>query len=133
MEKEHPETEANFVEVFRTGRLWEIELVASELTKKELPFFQQEITSSGLKLAKPLATSMGPGCWWAILTPENNKVKAEELISKLPIEITKNPGIWHFSGTGKPHKIFKILCGFILAVSLVFLLFRFAETLKNAF
>ena len=133
MEKEHPETEANFVEVFRTGRLWEIELVASELQKKELPFFQQEITSSGLKLAKPLATSMGPGCWWAILTPENYKEKTEQLIATLPIETTKNPGIWHFTGSGKPNKIFKLLCGFILAVSLVFVLFRFVEYLKDAF
>jgi len=51
------------VEVFQTGRLWEVELVANELDKEGIPFYQQEQTSSGLRLVKPFAPAIAPGVW----------------------------------------------------------------------
>ena len=98
---------ANFVEVFRTGRTWEVEMVANELQNRGIPFYQQEQTSSGLRFAKPLATAMGPSVWWLIYAPEKSQEQVEAVISDLPIEVTKNPGVWHYNASGKPSKWFR--------------------------
>jgi hypothetical protein len=98
---------ANFVEAFRTGRIWEVELVASELEKEGVPFHQQEQASSGLRLAKPFAAAMGPGVWWLIYVPLASQKQVESIISELPIEVTKNPGVWHYNASGRPNKWFR--------------------------
>ncbi|MDH3998041.1 MAG: hypothetical protein OET90_04300 [Desulfuromonadales bacterium] len=99
--------DADFVEAFRTGRIWEVELVAYELEKEGVPFYQQEQASSGLRLAKPFAAAMGPGVWWLIYVPQASHERVNAIISGLPIDVTKNPGVWHYNASGKPSKWFR--------------------------
>ena len=113
-----PNEEANFTEVFRTGRLWEVELVANELKKQGVPFYQEEQNSGGLRLAKPVMPNMGPGLWWVVLVPESIVKQAKSIISTLPIEVTESPGVWHYN-SGKPNWLFKWYSISILAMFLI--------------
>ena len=123
-----PNEEANFTEVFRTGRLWEV-----ELKKQGVPFYQEEQKSGGLRIAKPVMPNMTPGIWWVVLVPEDIVQEAKTIISTLPIEVTKSPGVWHYN-SGKPNRLFKWYDISILAMFLVGLLvyiFDLAGTLLN--
>jgi hypothetical protein len=110
------------VEVFQTGRLWEVELVANELDKEGIPFYQQEQTSSGLRLAKPFAPAMAPGVWWLIYVPQKSQERVDAIISGLPIEVTKNPGVWHYNASGKPSGWFRWYYIVILVFSSAFVI-----------
>jgi len=114
MNKSQSTDQANFTEVFRTGRLWEIELAASEFKKHNIPFYQQEQTSSGLKFAKPIAPAMAPGLWWVIYVSQNALQDAESILAELPVEKTENPGVWHYNASNKPNRILRWYYIFIL-------------------
>jgi len=117
-----PNEEANFTEVFRTGRLWEIELVASELKKQKVPFYQEEQTSAGLRLAKPVMPNMAPGVWWVIFSPEVSAEQAKSIINNLPIEVSDSLGVWHYNSC-RQSKMFKWYGLATLASFLVWLLY----------
>jgi hypothetical protein len=99
--------DAEFVVVMRTGRIWEVEMVADAFKKAKIPCYQQLETSSGLRLAKEIPQAMGPGDWWAFYVPKRFQKRAEEVLVELPIEATINPDIWHFSPSGKGKRFFK--------------------------
>jgi hypothetical protein len=105
--KESISEDAEFVVVLRTGRIWEVEMVAEEFKKAKIPCYQQLETSSGLRLAKEIPQAMGPGDWWAFYVPKTFQKKAEEVLMGLPIEVTINPDIWHFSSSGEGKRFFK--------------------------
>jgi len=88
--------DAEFLVVMRTGRIWEVEMVADAFKKAKIPCYQQLETSSGLRVAKEIPQSMGPGDWWAFYVPKRFQKRAEEVLAELPIEVTINPDIWHF-------------------------------------
>jgi hypothetical protein len=105
--KESTGEDAEFVVVLRTGRIWEVEMVAEGFKKEGIPCYQQLETSSGLRLAKEILQAMGPGDWWAFYVPKRFQKRAEEVLAELPIEVTINPDIWHFGPSEKGKKFFK--------------------------
>jgi hypothetical protein len=108
-----------FVLVLRTGRLWEVEMVANAFEEARIPCYQRSETSGGLELAKQLAPSMGPGEWWAFYVPKSCKQKAEKVLAGLPIEVTTNPGMWHFNPSKEGKGFFKNYALFTLIAILV--------------
>ena len=89
--------EVECVVVMRTGRIWEVELVEEALTRAGIPHFQQSENVTGLVLAKELSPGMAPGEWWSFRVPRTFLARAQGILSSLPIEITVNPDVWHFS------------------------------------
>jgi len=108
--------DAEFVPVLRTGRLWEVEMVADAFKKAKIPCYQQLETSAGLRLAKEIPQTMGPGDWWAFYVPKRLRRRAEEVLAELPIEVTLNPDIWHFSSSEKSKRLFKTYAVYALIV-----------------
>ena len=120
--KKHRAEDAEFVVVMRTGRIWEVELVADAFKKARIPCYQQLETSSGLRFAKEIPMSMGPGEWWAFYVPGKLKERAESVLGRLPIEVTVNPDVWHFGPPEQGKKFFKsyaIICLVTLAIGLI--------------
>jgi len=122
--KESIGEETEFVVVLRTGRIWEVEMVAEAFKKAKIPCYEQLETSSGLRLAKEIPQAMGPGDWWAFYVPKRIQKTAEEVLAELPIEVTVNPDIWHFSPSGEGKRFFKAYAWYtLIALAIGFIFF----------
>jgi hypothetical protein len=106
--------DADFVVVIRTGRIWEVEMIANAFKKAKIPCYQQLETSGGLRVAKEIPQSMGPGDWWAFYVPKRSQKRAEKVLAELPIEVTVNPDIWHFGPPEEGKKYFKTYATYML-------------------
>ena len=82
------------IQVMRTGQLYKLDMADAALREAQVPHFTREETSSGMRVAMPVAPSMGPGTWWAILVPEEHAEDARSILSELPFEITTTPEVW---------------------------------------
>jgi len=119
--------DVEFVVVLRTGRIWEVEMVANVFKEADIPCYQQLETLGGLIVAKEIPMSMGPGEWWAFYVRKDLKERAEEILAELPIEVTVNPGVWHFGPTEEGKRIFRwqaIFSLILLGASLIIFLFE---------
>src|SRR5690348_5824697 len=103
-----PIEHTHFVRVFRSGRLWEIDMARDELKAANIPFFVREENLSGLSLAFPAAPSPGIGVTWSLLVPEAFVDQAKEILTPLPIEVDKQPDFWDFTTDSKVQRGLKI-------------------------
>ena len=95
------DTNNNHVCILRTGKLFEHDIAAIALTENDILFYKQLETSSGLRLAMQFQPAMGPGTYYNILVPAQFAKEAKQLLDELPIDVTTEPGIWHFGATEK--------------------------------
>ena len=123
--------DAAFVVVMRTGRIWEVEMVADAFKKAKIPCYQQLETSSGLRFAKEIPQAMGPGDWWAFYVPKKFQKRAEGVLSELPIEVTINPDMWHFSSSEKVKTFFKTYATYTLLAFGIGLILFIIELLRK--
>jgi hypothetical protein len=100
-------TQGDSVVVYRSGVLYEADLVAAALERARIPHFRREESSSGLAFAMPVAPSMGPGDIWAILVPQTWADRAERFIAELPVSHDPNPGVWRFRPRPDVKRFFK--------------------------
>ena len=89
-------TQGDSVVVYRSGMLYEADLVAASLERAHVPHFRRQESASGLAFAMPIAPSMGPGEVWAILVPKSWAKRADRFIAELPVSHDANPGVWGF-------------------------------------
>ncbi len=82
--------------VLRTGQLVHLDWACNALDEGSIPYQRQEETSGGLRVAMPVAPSVGPGTWWAIRVPEASEARAREILANLPFEQTTSPDVWSF-------------------------------------
>ena len=78
----------------RTGHLYKLDMADAALNEADIPHFLREELVSGMRVAMPVAPSMEPGTWWAILVPEERAEDARSILSELPFEHTTTPGVW---------------------------------------
>jgi len=104
--------------VLRTGKLLEADMVANHLDEEGIPFYRRVESSSGVELAMPLMPVQGVGEWWVIRLPRQHADAAREVINSLPVEVTLNPGIWHYGPTKKVKRfvIFSAYASIILTL-----------------
>jgi hypothetical protein len=86
----------NFVTVLRTGQLVHLDWACNALDEADVPYQRREETSGGIRLAMPVAPSVGPGTWWTVLVPERFAGRAHEVLAGLPFEQTTTPDVWSF-------------------------------------
>ncbi|MDY6951730.1 MAG: hypothetical protein SWE60_09465 [Thermodesulfobacteriota bacterium] len=114
--------------VLKTGKLYEHDIASNALEENNIPSFKQVETSSGLRLAMPFQPAMGPGTYYKIFVPERFAEKATKILKELPIDVTVNPDIWHFSSNGRVKKYWKLLVWFVLSCSFIAI---FLNLIKN--
>ena len=87
----HDQSNSGYTCVLKTGRLHGHDMAANALTENGIPFFKQEESVSGLKLAMPFQPSMGLGTHFNILLPERFLEEAKTILENLPIVLTRIP------------------------------------------
>ena len=112
----------NFLVIFRSGRLYEIEIASNALREHNIPFYLQEETSGGLKVAMPLMPTPASGVCWLMHVPEEKATEAKQLLSELPMEVSTEPDIWHFGPSEKSKQGWKIFAAFILILFFAWLI-----------
>ena len=75
------------VVVYRTGVLYEADMVAEALERAHIPLFRRVETLGGLSTAMPVSPPPGllPGSFWAIAVPGKWARRAVRFIGKLPV------------------------------------------------
>jgi hypothetical protein len=84
---EPPEQTAdgNSVVVYRTGILYEFDMVTDAMTRARIPYFRRKESIGGLSFAMPVMPSMAPGDMYAIVVPETWAARAKHFIIALPV------------------------------------------------
>jgi hypothetical protein len=114
--RDTPETPYKMI--FKTGKLYELDMVASALKERGIPFFQRQETASGVRFAVT-QPAMGPGVWYSVLVPEPVADDALAVLAELPVEPTTEPDVWSFGPTKEAKRGFRIYAfGMLLAVAI---------------
>ncbi len=113
--------QTNFICVLKTGKTHEHDMAANALKDNGIPFYKEQETSSGLRLAMPFQSTMGPGTFFSILVPEKAIDDAKSILNELPIDLTTDPDVWHFSPNKKAKRFWKIFIWINLGIGLLFL------------
>ena len=116
--------QTNFICVLKTGKTHEHDMAANALKDKGVPFYKEQETSSGLRLAMPFQSTMGPGTFFSILVPEKALDNARNILNELPIDVTTDPDLWHFSPNKKAKRFWIIFIWISLGIALLFLIFN---------
>ncbi len=105
----------DFVTVFRTGQLVQMDWASNALQEAGIPFQRREEISGGLWLAMPTAPMTGPGTWWAVIVPKSHLTEAKEVLSGLPFEQSTTPDVWDFQPKPGVKLGWQIYSGILLA------------------
>ena len=123
------EDNTKFVCVLKTGKLFEHDIASNALKDREIPFYKQLETSSGLRLAMPFQPSMGPGTWYNILVHPKYVDEARKILNDLPIDSSNDPDIWHFGPKERIKRAWKIFIWFSLAIGALYLILGLIKNL----
>jgi hypothetical protein len=94
--------EGSSVVVYRTGVVYELDLVADGMSRAGIPYFRRMETIGGLTSAMPVMPAGGPGTLWTIVVPWTWADRAEHFIAKLPVPQGAEPHVW--SSAAPPQK-----------------------------
>ena len=86
----------NSVVVYRTGILYEFDMVADAMTRAGIPYFKRDESIGGLSFAMPVMPSSTPGDLYVIVVPESWADRAKHFIASLPVSQGAEPGFWGF-------------------------------------
>jgi hypothetical protein len=73
------------VVVYRTGIIYEFDMVADAMTRAGIPYFRRRESIGGFSFAMPVMPSMAPGDMYAIVVPETWADPAKHFIAALPV------------------------------------------------
>mgnify|MGYP001611323101 CR=1 FL=1 len=107
----------NHVCIIKTRKLFKFDMAINALKEKNIPFYKQLETSSGLKLAMPFQPAMGPGTFYKIFVPKLFSDRSKEILDELPIDQNVEPEIWHFGANENIKKKWKIFIWLMLAIA----------------
>ncbi len=82
----------NFVLVFRSGKLSEIEMVMKALQEARVPYCIQKETPNCLIEATPELPAPWLVCW-LIRVPRDVESQAQKILAALPLEMRTNPTV----------------------------------------
>lgn len=114
--------DTDFIVTFRTGQLYEIDMAADALKQKGIPFYTQQETASGLKLAMPAAPASGPGIWWRLLVPQQCANDAHEVLKTLPINPNQEPDVWGFQPSSNVKLGWKVFVASLIIIPVLMIL-----------
>ena len=117
-EKDEP---TEYLEVFRTGKLWEFDRGRDALKEHNVPFFAQTQTLSGVQTALDAAPTMGPGVAWALLVPSEAAQQARQILQECHLDVGKQPEAWDFGPQRRVQRYWKMyIWGALILIALLF-------------
>jgi hypothetical protein len=91
------EGSTDFLVVLCTGQLMKFDMAVAAFKGAGIAHQVRAETSTGLRLAMPVAAGPGPGAFFSVLVPADAESQAKQVLSELPFEATTNPGAWDFA------------------------------------
>ena len=90
--------DSRFRVVFRTGRVYELDIARNTLNEAGIPSYAQGEDVGGVVMAIPSSPTPGPGVWFNLLVPEERLAEARDALTKAPIDLDLDsaPDFWHF-------------------------------------
>jgi hypothetical protein len=113
-----------FVTIFCSGQLIKFDMAVNALKEAKIAHQILAETSTGLRVAMPVAPAQGPGRFFTLLVPTNAEAEAKLVLSELPFEITTNPGSWDFQPRPSIKRWWKVC---IIVMLLLFVLIWIME------
>ena len=84
------------VSIFRTAKLWEIDMARDALKRANVPHYVRE-ELSGIETAFQAAPAAGPGVTFTFHVPHSAVKKAKRLLKGLHLDLHQQPGYWDFA------------------------------------
>lgn len=116
----------DYLTFFKTGKVYEFDLIVEQLDRSEIPFRTQNETIGGLSTATGIMPNSGPGIWQKIEIPIAFRHRAHLILAGLNVDPKTNPDVWDNSPTEEVKKGLKlnaamgiIIFGAILIAGLV--------------
>jgi hypothetical protein len=123
-DKENNLTE--FVEVFNTAQLWQMDMAQDTLKQANVPHFVRQESFSGVRTAFPVAPSPGPGNSFTLLVPKPALKRTKQLLAPLPISLHKHARYWDTITKAPSAKetrfYFRLLIGALIAIAIYIVL-----------
>ncbi len=111
--------------IFKTGKVYELDLASNALKEANIPHYTQQENSAGAKFAMPANPVAGPGIWYSIIVSDVAENEVKRIVNALPIEIKTNPSVWSFSPKDRIKNLWKIFAISIIAIYILILLIDF--------
>lgn len=121
----------DMIVTYRSGLLYEVDMVAAALENADIPFFRQEEIGTS-RFAMPFQPHQGPGMYWTIIVPRRYRSAARKVIAEVPVSKKMYPDVWGFNPSPGAKKFFKAYAVYYLFATIIFaLLFTILEILKK--
>jgi hypothetical protein len=117
-EKEH----INQIEIFQTGKLWEIDVARDALRQNDIPFFVRTDSISGVRTALDAMPTAAPGVFWCLVIPDSVAPRAKEILRQCRLDVEKDPLIWDFAPSQKGKQFWKTCAWFVLILGAILLM-----------
>lgn len=125
--------QAGEVVAFRTGQLYEMQMVEQALEAAGIPSYRL-LDELGIgEIAMPAIPAMGPGVEFLVIISEQDSRRAHQVIQRLPFASHPEEGVWAFRPTNRAQKIFKIYALIMLTMIAGYFLFALIEFSLNLF
>ncbi len=108
----------SMIVTYRSGLLYEVDMVAEALDKLDIPFFRQEEIGTS-RFAMSFQPHQGPGIYWAILIPRRFRSLARKAISTLPVSKRMYPDVWGFNPSPGAKIFFKAYAIYTIATFII--------------
>jgi len=115
---------------YRSGLLYEVDMVADALENADIPFFRQEEIGTS-RFAMPFQPHQGPGMYWTIIVPRRFRSAARKVISEVPVSKKMYPDVWGFNPSPGAKKFFKAYAVYIFATIIFSLIITIFQMLKE--
>jgi hypothetical protein len=113
--------DSRFRVVFRTGRVYELDVAQDTLRDAGIPSYAQEEGIGGLVTALPSSPVAGPGVWFNVLVPEERLADARNALSDAPLalalDLDSEPGVGHFDPGRRWRATWRIYAAVVLLIS----------------
>lgn len=111
----------NYVLVFRSGNLGEIEMVTKALQAAHIPYCIQKETPNCLIEAMPELPTPWLACW-LVRVPQNVEGQAQKILAALPLEMRANPAVLDLKAFAKVKIGWRVFAVGMLLAMLIWLI-----------
>lgn len=110
---------AGEVVAFRTGQIWELDMVEAALGEAGIPCYRlRDVLGIG-ELTMDALPAMGPGVQFLIVVHESAKDAARKVIEALPISQQSEEGLWAFRPTERVKRGWRLYAVMYLCIVVV--------------
>ena len=124
---------SNDVCIFRTGRLWDADMVCAALEEENVPYYRRQETSSGLEFAMSAAPTAAPGVWFTVWVSRELESEARAVLSSLPLDLDRVPDVVDFSSSRRARVAWRLLAGILLVFLALSFYQQCARNLRTLF